>query len=360
MGEILELLAAAGLRDRALLLLLLSVGALVALSLAFAAYTVVLRVQGDVRDRSWRALVARWEGPVLEALGDPSAVPTVHAAVGPGERLRFVRFVLEYTRRVKGEERETLRTLARPYLDRIAERASSPRVEVRSRAVQTLGTLGLPRYADEVLAALDDPSPLVAMVAARCLCRDEHPEYAPAVLRRLRRFDGWSRGFLASMLAAVGPGAAPALRRTLGDTAEAPLARAVAADALRLLKDLEAGDLAARVVEQESQHDLVAAALRLLTTVGRPEHAALARARCASPDFAVRASAVSALGTLGLDEDRYRLLGALSDPSPWVAIQAARGLLSSGARSLLEDLGDSDHPRALLARQILLEQAGSD
>jgi HEAT repeat protein len=358
MGEMGALLAAAGLHERALLLLILSVAALVALSLGFAGYTVYLRVRNDLRERRWRQLVVRWEAPLLDALLDPSTAPAVHAAVGSGDRLRFVRFVLEYSRRVKGEERDFLRELVLPYLDPIAERARSPRVEVRTRAIQTLGTLGLPRYAGEVLTALDDPSPLVAMVAARCLCREEYPEYAPAVLRRLGRFDAWSRGFMASMLASVGPKAAPALRETLGDGAQAPLARTVAANALRALKDFESGDLAAHVVETENDHDLVAAALRLLTTVGRPEHGVLIRARCASPDFAVRASAVSALGTLGLEEDQYRLLGAMSDPSPWVAIQAARGLISSGARTLLRDLGESDHPRATLARQILLEDGG--
>jgi HEAT repeat protein len=357
MGGSGALLAVAGLRDRALVLLILSIAALVVLSLVFAGYTIYLRVRNDRRERRWRELCARWETPLLDALLDPSTASCVHAAVGPADRLRFVRFVLEYSRRVKGEERDFLRELVLPYLEPIAERASSPRVEVRTRAIQTLGTLGLPRYADAVLAALDDPSPLVAMVAARSLCREEYSRFAGAVLRRLGRFDAWSRGFMASMLASVGPAATPALRETLGDDGQAPLARTVAADALRMLKDFEAGDLAARVVATGDDHDLVASALRLLTTVGRPEHAELIRARCASPDFAVRASAVSALGTLGLDEDQYRLLGAMADPSPWVAIQAGRGLISSGARVLLQDLGDSDHPRAALARQILMEEA---
>ncbi|MHB1193786.1 MAG: hypothetical protein ACYC6F_12155 [Longimicrobiales bacterium] len=358
MGGLGTLLAAASFRERALVLLVLSIAALLVLSLLFAGYTVWLRVRHELRERRWCQLTARWETPLLDALLDPATAPAVHAAVEPSERLRFVRFVLEYSRRVKGEERAFLRELVLPYLDPIAERAWSPRVEVRTRAIQTLGALGLPRYAGEVLTALDDPSPLVAMVAARSLCSEEHPEYAPAVLRRLARFDAWSRSFMASMLASVGPEASGALRDTLGDEAQAPLARAVAADALRMLKDFGSGDLAARIVEVEDDQELVAGALRLLTMVGRPEHAVLIRLRCASPNSAIRASAFSALGTLGLEDDQHRLLGAMSDPSPWVAIQAARGLVSSGARALLQDLSDSDHPRATLARQILLEEGG--
>ncbi len=358
MGEISALLAAAGLRERALGLLILTIFLLVVLAVALAGYTLLLRVRNDLGNRRWKRLSARWEEPVLNALLDPEAEGRVHAAVEPRHRLRFVRFALEYSRRLKGEEREVLRALALPYLGPIADRAVSPRVEVRIRAIQTLGTLGLPRYSSEVLTALDDPSPLVAMVAARSLCRVEYPEYAHAVLRRLARFEGWSPGFMSSMLAAVGSGAAPALREALADDGAEPSVRAVAADALRLLSDLESGDVAARVVGAEADPELVAAALRLLTVVGRPEHVSVIRACCASPDFSIRASALSALGTLALSEDRPRLLGAMSDPSPWVAIQAAKGLIAAGSRSLLQDLGDSDHPRALLARQILLEEGG--
>jgi len=351
-------LSEAGIRERALVLLILIILALIVLAFVFAAYALYLRVRTERRERRWRALAARWEGPVLNAILEPEAAAQVHAFVAEADRLRFVRFVLEYSRRVKGEERDLLRDLALPYLGPIAERAWSPRAEVRLRAIQTLGTLGLPKYAGEVLTALDDPSPLVAMVAARSLCRKEYPEYAPAVLRRLGRFEGWSPAFMASMLAAVGPPAGPALRETLGDAGQASLARAVAAHALRLLVDLDSGDVAALVVEAENDPELLASALRLLAIVGRPEHAAVIRFRCGSADSRVRSSAIAALGTLGLDEDEFRLLGAMLDSSPWVAIQAARGLASSGARELLSDLGDSDHPRATLARQILTEQGG--
>jgi len=356
MGTLGSFLATAGVRERALTLLLLIIAALVALALAFAAYTLLLRVRHRIRDRRWSALVARWEEPVLNALVDPERIGEVHAAVAPAIRLPFVRFVLEYGRRVRGEERETLKEMALPYLQPIAERAWDRRVEVRTRAIQTLGTLGLPRYSGEVLTALDDPSPLVAMVAARSLCRKEHAEYAQAVLRRLGRFEGWSPNVLASMLASIGADAAPSLRRGLGDRDEPPAVRAIAADALSMLADLGSADVAAGVVEEGGDRELSAAALRLLAVVGRPEHLETVRARCADVDSFVRAAALSALGTLAQEADHLRLLGALSDPSPWVAIQAARGLISAGATPLLEELADSDHPRAVLARQVLLEE----
>lgn len=340
----------------ALGILVLTVVALVLLSLAFAGYTVLLRIQHEGRERRWARLTAAWEEPLLNALVDPSTIPDMHAAVEPRSRLYFVRFILEHARRVSGEERAILEELAQPYLPPIAERTLSPDRETRTRAVQTLGTLGLPRYSAEVVAALDDPSPLVAMVAARALARKEHAEYTQAILRRLYRFETWSQRFMASMLAGMGMSGAPALRQTLGDPDEEPWVRAVAAEALAQLPDLAAADIAAQVVEIEENDVLIRAALRLLVEVGRPEHVPVVRVRCASPEPAVRSLALRALGTLGGEEDLPPLIGAMADPSPWVAMSAARGLLAGGADLLLADLAASDHPRATLARQVLEER----
>lgn len=356
--DVLGFPAGGAVRESMLALLIAVIGALLLLAVAFGLYTLFLRFQHERRESRWRDLESRWQEPLLLALADPETADAVHDAVDEPYRLHFVRFCLEYARRVRGEERETIKRLAGPYLEPLVERAQHRDVGVRTRAVQTLGTLGLPTYVGVLVDALDDESPLVAMVAARGLAREDQAEFAPEVLARLGRFEEWSRPFMASMLANMGPGSAPALRTALGDGERIPWVRAVAGDALWILKDLPAGDLAAKVVELEEDPALLASALRLLTVVGRPEHIDVIRVRCASPDASVRSYALRALGTLAEEDDVPRLLGALSDPSPWVAIHAARGLLEAGGELLLRDLADSDHPRAILAGQVLLEEAG--
>jgi HEAT repeat protein len=354
--QFLGLTGALSVRQTALLVLAATIVALVVLAVAFAVYTIALRIQSVSRARRWERLEAEWEEPLLRALADPAMAPEVHARIEPRYRLHFVQFALSYARRVRGEERLVLRKLAEPYLGPIAARAWSKHQEIRTRAVQTLATLGLPSYAGEVVSALDDPSPLVAMVAARGLATQEHPEYAPAVLRRLERFENWSRSFLASMLSAIGTEGTGALRDTLADESAEGWVRAVSAEALATLKDFESGDLAATVADAEEDPELLVSSLRLLAVVGRPEHAPVVRERCASPDALIRSEALRALGTLGGEEDQVRLLGAMSDPSPWVAIHAAEGLWEAGGIALLRDLAESDHPRAELARQILTEE----
>lgn len=348
--------AALTLEDAGLLTLIAVILLLLLVTVAFSGYTVLLRVGHEMRQRLWTRLSAEWEGPVLRALADPELASCVHEAVLRRYRSHFVRFVLEYSRRVRGEERSTLREMAQPYLAPLVRRSRSRRVEVRVGAIETLGALGLPVYQKEVLAALDDPSPVVAMVAARALAREEFPEHATPVLARVHRFRHWNPRFLAAMLAAMGTEIAASLRRALADRERPPWVRAVAAEALCIQKNPDAGDVAAGVLAEARDPELLVAALRLLELVGRPEHATAVRALRGSEHVMVRAHALHALGTLGDEGDVPLLLEAIGDPSPWVALHAARGLREAGAADLLAHLSDSDDPRALLAAQVVEEE----
>lgn len=343
--------------DEAFRLAVLAVLVLAVLAFGFCLFTFYLRIRSRNRERLWKRLEERWTGPLLEALADPDRIPALQETVEDRYALFFVSFCLRYFRRVRGEEREILKRAASPWIARAAARASSPRVEIRARAVQTLGALGLPRYGDRLVEALDDASPLVAMVAARALAREGDERYVEPLVRRLKRFRSWRDSALASMLAGIGVAAMPRLRQTLADENEDPWVRTVAAAALAQLADLEAGDVAARVVEHGAGRGLLAAALDLLAEVGRPEHRAPVRIRCASPDFVVRSRALRALGRLGNEEeDAPRLRAALDDPSPWVALDAARGLREVGGIPALREIAASGHPRAAAARQVLGEE----
>jgi hypothetical protein len=166
MGDFFGLFGTRTVSESALISLIFAIGTLFVVTAAFSIYAIVLRLGHQLRDRRWVRLTARWQEPVLNALLDRERSPAVHDVVEAKYELHFVQFVLEYIRRVRGEERQTLRDLALPYLGGIAELTQHRRSEIRTRAVQTLGTLGLPKYSDEVVKGLDDPSPLVSMVAA--------------------------------------------------------------------------------------------------------------------------------------------------------------------------------------------------
>jgi len=341
-----------------LLVLMLVIVLLFVGTVLLSAYALAMRAVHVRREKELGQLSERWLKPVLGAVGDPDLVPSVQQLVEDDEAIRFLDFVIEYARRVRGTERGTLRELARPFLPRVVARAEAHGTEMRAWAIQVLGTLGLPEYEEQVVDALDDPSPLVAMIAARALAREETPQYAPAVLARLDRFGGWNRMFLASMLAAMGPDVSEELRRGYANPSIAPGTRAVMAEALLLQGDFLAGDVAAAVVRAGRDTDLLASSLRLLASVGRPEHVDVVRPHCRSEDPVVRGQALRAMGPLGDAQDVPALLEAMHDASPWPALYAARGARDAGGREALAGMVATGSGRASLAEQVLHEEAG--
>ncbi|MGE0159216.1 MAG: HEAT repeat domain-containing protein [Gemmatimonadales bacterium] len=340
-------------RDSLLASLVLVMALLFAVTAVFSAYVLVLRLRHEARDRRRARYVAKWQEPLLLALSDEAEAAALQGVIAPEERIHFVGFAVQYARRLRGDGRVALAHLVKPFLEPVLERAESRRIEVRARAIQTLGTLGLPDHAPRLIAALDDPSPLVAMVAARALATEEVPEYAQAVLARLHRFTGWNQRFLASMLAAMGPGVAPTLRNGFADPSGEPRSRAVLAEALRIQGDLEAGDVAAEVLRTATEENLLASTLRLLQDIGRPEHADAVRAHVRAQHPAVRAQALHALGAVGGRDDLPWLLEGLRDESPWAALSAARGVLAAGGPEVLTEIAAAGDGVGVLARQVL-------
>ena len=255
--------------------------------------------------------------------------------------------------------RPSLREIVAPYLAPLVKRAGHRRSEIRTRAIETLGALGLPTYVDTVIAALDDSSPLVRMVAARALARREYAEYAQEVIARVERFDGWHRRFLAAMLASMGPSVAPTLRERLVDVEAATWVRATVADALQLVRDPLAADPARDLLEAPQPREITVSLLRILQVVGRPEHRETVRSLCESDDPLIRGEALNALGQVGDRSEIPLLMRHLDAESPWVGLHAARGILEAGGRDELEALVEADDARAELASQVLYEAEGA-
>jgi HEAT repeat protein len=315
-----------------------------------------LRLRNDRIEGRRRALTAAWEPLMLDVLAGAAGEEALLSTVEPGDEEVFIVFLLGYARRLQGEERATVSRLARRYLPAVAEASDRGSAEQRGHAVQVLAELGLPRYATVVAAALDDPSPVVAMIAARGLFRRGYEKYFPVVLAYLPRFTLWSRSFLSSLLARGGPGTAPYLRATLSDPSLAPLVRAVAADALRLINDIESTAIAASIVASgERDRELLAASIRLLRHLGHRDHVALLRPLVTAADPVIRAAAVSALGSIGGQAEVPLLQDVLDDVAYWVSLAAARGLMELGAVETLQGLARSHGPWAVLARQVLSE-----
>lgn len=338
------------------MLLSLAGGVLVQASIAFAVVAVMLRLRHDRRVRRWDRMVAAWEPAMLEVLsGGSTHVQSLYDRVREDQGPDFLSFLMTYVRRLRGEEQAMVRAMADPYLPALLPLLRKGTAESRGNAVMLLARMGMPKYADHVAEALEDESPVVSMIAARSLFRPEHERHFPRVLAHLPRFGSWSRSFLSGMLAAGGPAAAPGLREFLLDREQKPAVRAASADALRSLNDIESAAIAARLLEDESDLDVVSSCLRILKQLGHAEHVPLVRRMAASLDPVVRGIAVSALGALGGPGEAALLLEKVDDPSFWVSLEAVRGLVSLGDVGTVRRLAAADGPWSTLAQQVLSE-----
>jgi len=327
------------------------------LLVVFSAIAVVVRARNTRRARHWSMLEDRWEPAVLEALDGACTPASVRSLVRKRDALLFVEYVSRFARRVRGTERELLTEMVAPWLPAVARRLEHRDEATRARAVQTISLLAHGGYAGRLVRALDDRSELVSMAAARALARRERLEFAPQVLRRLPRFARWRPSFVSAMLTGMGPDAVPELLAAFADPGQPAEARAILADALNALHVLEAADIAAGLLGPHRNRDLVAAALRLLRDLGRPEHVAAVRLLLTSQDDMVRTGAIAAFGALATPAELELLVPALEDASHRAALEAARALRSFRNGAELYALAKRDHPHAIIAAEVLAESA---
>lgn len=337
-----------------LLFLALVVVLLLIMALFFAGAVLVLHASIVRRDARRRAQEVRWV-PLLLAVLEGASVHTLWRTVRRGRAGAFLDLLVRFAQVIRGAEQERLAAVARPFLSVAAHQLRHREPTIRAKAVHTLGLLAPGVYARRLGDALGDPSLLVAATAARVLARSGEQAHHARVVDHLPRFAGWEPTFLTSMLVTMGPALLPQYLDLFRDEAQPPAIRAGVADALRWLNAAEAADTAAALLARDADREVLGAALRLLKRVGGPEHAEAVRPLCGSADLVVRLHAISALAVLGDARDLPCLLQATADPSRWVAVRAVRGLHESGHLQLLRQLSTSDHPRAHLARQVLLE-----
>lgn len=348
--------------ERLLVAVIAAVGLLALLAVAFAVLVVIIRFRHARHRRRRETLADRLHDRLLDVIGGSEPPESLHALVRHGEETELLALLLRFARRLRGREIQVLARIGAPYLHEALRWRNSRSPEERAQAVQALAAFGMTEHAPVVLAALDDPSPYVAMTAAQALARAEHAQHADAVMRRLWRFVNWSGDYLGAMLARIGPAAAPPARRILADDTASDHARAVAADVLRRLNDLPAADVAHAVLafadsRPSESPAMRGAALRLIAQVGHGEHLDAVRSHTDSSDGLVRAEAIKALAAIGGDREVATIAQALRDPSPWVAHEAAHGLLRLGRSELLERVSREDSPTAIVARQVLAEAA---
>ncbi len=313
------------------LLAVIVIGSAVAAALLLMA--VAVRVVRSLTGRHRARLDGRLRPAVLRAIAGEGVDPELIRARG-GRGRAVERLAFAYLTRVRGEGRDLLAGLLeqRGVVSRAIRRSRWPGSNSRAAAASRLGLIASPEAAarlDQMATA--DRSMRVRIAAARGLGRTGTAEAAVALLSLLGPPDVVPEGVVASALLELGPGAAPALRRTLeSGNPGGGHRRAMAADVLGLLAMMPAWEDLIRYV-RDPELPVRVSAVRALGRLGVPR-AADALSPCLAPgeDGELRAVAAHALGRIGDPHSAGPLAACLGDPDYWVAHNAAQALALLG------------------------------
>ncbi|MDZ7778499.1 MAG: HEAT repeat domain-containing protein [Gemmatimonadota bacterium] len=348
--------------DTTLRLAMAAVVLLSVFTLIFVAYAFYLHLKGQRLERRRSRLEAAWKKRLLDAATgeatpapDPDRPNAEEREVPPEDRVLFLELVTDYARALHGPERRNLEQVAAPYLDALDPLLDDAHPYRRAHGLDILSELSLEEARERIVRGLSDESGLVAMVAARALARNGDPEHVPLLLARLEAFENWSANYLASLLSSFGSAAVPYLRALAMDTSATGRFRCVALQALRELNDLESVESAVRLLPDENDAEVQSDLIRLIGRLGRPEHLDVIREHASSPVPHVRAASLRAVSELSdrRTSDVELVSRGLDDPSPWVALQSAHGLMKLGRAHELSALATSESPRADLAAEVL-------
>jgi len=298
-----------------------------AVAAGLALQVLAMRLAAQRRVREVAALASVWQ-PLMARVALGEVLPEVLPGLARRDRGDLMLMWIRLQDVVRGSAHANLVEFA----ERLRLRDDAlrwARVERTGMARRVLGlvTLGhLGRVEDTALlrAALDDPLPLVSLSAARALLQIDAVHFAPIMLDTFLARPDWPAPRLGTLLREAGAQAvaSPLIQKLLAGTAEQqqrllPL--------LRFAESPHSGSAVHRLVEGSEDPQVLSIALRQLHG---PESLERVRMLASSPDALVRSAAAQALGRIGLDEDRDRLLRLMSDRDWWVRYRAAQAQLA--------------------------------
>ena len=286
-----------------------------------------MRLHAQRRERERAALARQWQPLMAQAaLGEAQTEPL--PALRRHERADLMLLWLRLQDGLRGSAHDGLNRLAeRLGLAQDARRWARPDGGSMAKRVLGLVALGhLGQRDDEPLLrqALGDPLPLVSLGAARALLQIDPAGAAPAVLDEFLRRADWPIARLGTLLREAGAQAVapPLIERLLeGNVAQQQSLLPL----LRFAETPHGGGVLSRLVERSDDPQVLSIALRQLHG---PEALQRVRLLAGHADALVRSAAAQALGRIGDDSDRERLLGLMSDRDWWVRYRAAQAQLA--------------------------------
>ncbi len=323
------------------------------LLLAVIGLAIHLRLGNNQKSAHWKRVENKRQPQLLDYISGDISAATIHQDLSSGDKRVFTQLLARFATQVQGHERAMLEELAVPLLDSLASGTKSKKSGTRARCVNLLGTLGLPKYREEIVGAIKDPQLPVRMAAVQALILNPRCQEVDTVLDHLNLFEEVTDNYMSSLLASAGIESQPYMRIFMAMPDPPAQLRAIAARALLLMKDYEAADMVAEIISCEMPSSLLIPCLDILAEMGNCTHAPAIRNLLPLDDTPVFSAACRALGQVGDENDFPVLISGMNHSSPWVNLAAAQALGNLDAVDELLDFVDKDSLRAELAREVL-------
>lgn len=230
-----------------------------------------------------------------------------------------------------------------------------PLPEYRAIGLRAITAFGDSQTLEQSVSFLDDPSPLVALVATRGLIQSGNRDLKLCILDHLGRITKFSAQLSASLLKEMGPDMIPQFRTIAKDeSAPRDLRKTVIETLISLTDngfcDIIVSDILSR---KEEDPEILRACLDFLSKLGAPKHAAAVRPFLDHKDFFGRVYACIAIGELGSRSDIPKLRQLFSEQNSWVSFRAAEALHQLGDIQFLQEQAETDEQSGQRARQVL-------
>jgi HEAT repeat protein len=242
-------------------------------------------------------------------------------------RLHLYEFLLFWNNlndSLRGEARERLIRLGYELgLNKVAVRMfKKSNVKKRFMAIATLGHMRDDTAWKDLKAGLSDKNSYLSFATARAMVLIDAEKAMPELIPRMTSRQDWASFNMSGILKAAGTEAISA------PLAEAALS-ASAEDSLCLLKYIDLIDYssAKRVIMELLESAVVEEVISsCLKSLKDPDALHIVRKYTLHDCWFIRVQAAAALGRIGTEDDKHRLIEMLSDKEWWVRYRAAKAL----------------------------------
>ena len=293
----------------------------VALAVLLVLQVIVLRILLIRRERRKANFRALWRPLMAQsAIGESASYPQV-LDVDTKEFLILWNHLQEL---IRGVSKDHLNQLARSVGMHLTAQKLLLRGTFAERvlAMMTLGNLREQSSYSTLVNLMRDENPLTSLAASSALMEIDADAGISLFISLVLSRDDWPSAKIATILKEAGSTAiTEPLVQAIRGAKPYQLGRLI--NFLELANIAESSQVMREIMSVSRDQQLIAACLRIMKD---PRDLDVIRSQVINPIWIVRVQAAAALGRLGVEEDKVRLIKLLVDPQWWVRYRAAISL----------------------------------